>query len=159
MSHPFHIVDVFAERRYAGNQLAVVREAGDLSDDEMARIASEMNYSETTFVESDEPTEAGYPARIFTPNTELPFAGHPTLGTAFVLREAVLGGDDDDGGGDDESDDSAAIDTDDIALSLGVGTVTVTVDGEDDDELFWMRQPDPSFGATIDSAVADGTLL
>lgn len=154
MGYPFHIVDVFAEKRYTGNQLAVVREAGDLSDDEMARIANEMNYSETTFVESDEPTETGYPVRIFTPNTELPFAGHPTLGTAFVLREAVLGGSGDDSGSDDESDDSAAIDADDIPLSLGVGTVPVTVEGEGDDELFWMRQPDPSFGATIEPEFA-----
>ena len=147
MSRPFHIVDVFAEERYTGNQLAVVWDAGDLSDSEMQRIAAEMDYSETTFIESATPTGEGYPVRIFTPETELPFAGHPTLGTASVLRERVLDSAED---GDGETDEPG----DEIALSLGVGEVPVTIEGEGDDELFWMRQPDPSFGERVEPVLA-----
>jgi len=73
----FYILDVFAEEKYAGNQLAVVRDAGALSDAEMQRIAKEMNYSETTFVLSEKEKDGGYKVRIFTPENELPFAGHP----------------------------------------------------------------------------------
>jgi len=80
---PFRLVDVFTPRPLAGNQLCVVPEPGDLDDAEMQAIAKEIGFSETTFV-----TEAAgdrYAMRIFTPGQELPFAGHPTLGTAFVL--------------------------------------------------------------------------
>ncbi len=69
----FYIVDVFAEEKYSGNQLAVVRGAKALSDVEMQRIAKEMNYSETTFILSDEKRNGGYDVRIFTPERELPF--------------------------------------------------------------------------------------
>lgn len=77
------IVDVFAEQPLAGNQLAVVRNAHALSTQQMQDIAREMNFSETTFV-IDETAERAR-VRIFTPDSELPFAGHPTLGTAWVL--------------------------------------------------------------------------
>jgi trans-2,3-dihydro-3-hydroxyanthranilate isomerase len=80
---PFRLVDVFTQRPLAGNQLCVVPEPGKLDDAEMQAIAREIGFSETTFV-----TEAAgdrYAMRIFTPGQELPFAGHPTLGTAFVL--------------------------------------------------------------------------
>jgi len=70
----FYIVDVFAEEKYAGNQLAVVRDAKALSNTEMRRIAKEMNYSETTFILSDEKHDGGYDVRIFTPEREVPFA-------------------------------------------------------------------------------------
>lgn len=91
MSKPiFMIVDVFAEQRYAGNQLAVFRHTKGLSDEEMQSIAKEMNYSETTFILSEEEREGGYDVRIFTPAREVPFAGHPTLGTAFVLQRSVV---------------------------------------------------------------------
>ncbi len=83
------IVDVFAERALAGNQLAVVLDAATLGDDEMQAIARETNFSETTFVTASVSDGDGAIARakvrIFTPASELPFAGHPTLGTAFVL--------------------------------------------------------------------------
>src|ERR687884_604805 len=92
MSDPtFYIVDVFAEKKYAGNQLAVIRGAGDLSDDDMQSIAAEMNYSETAFVLADEERDGGYDVRIFTPREEVPFAGHPTLGTAHVIRREIVG--------------------------------------------------------------------
>ncbi|MBA2556272.1 MAG: PhzF family phenazine biosynthesis protein [Chloroflexi bacterium] len=85
----FRQVDVFTERPLAGNPLAVFPEAEGLDDGEMQAIAREMNLSETTFVLP--PTHAGraqgadYRMRIFTPRTELPFAGHPSIGTAWVL--------------------------------------------------------------------------
>ena len=87
----FYILDVFAEEKYAGNQLAVVRDAGGLSDAEMQKIAKEMNYSETTFILSEQPRGGAYDVRIFTPEIEVPFAGHPTLGTAFVIQQEIVG--------------------------------------------------------------------
>ena len=83
MNLPLHIVDVFAERALEGNQLAVIRDAGALTGEQMQDIAREMNFSETTFVLEERQNEAT--VRIFTPEWELPFAGHPTLGTAWVL--------------------------------------------------------------------------
>lgn len=80
---PFRIVDVFTPRPLAGNQLCVVPDPAELDAEAMQAIAREIGFSETTFV-----TEAAgdrYAMRIFTPGSELPFAGHPTLGTAFVL--------------------------------------------------------------------------
>ena len=78
-------VDVFTQTRFGGNQLAVVPEAEGLSDDEMQAIAREMNYSESTFVLPPTDPTADAKVRIFTPGRELPFAGHPVVGTAFVL--------------------------------------------------------------------------
>jgi trans-2,3-dihydro-3-hydroxyanthranilate isomerase len=92
MAHRFRILDVFAERTYAGNQLAVIEDAGDLTDEEMAAVAAEMDYSETTFLESTTPHEGSWPTRIFTPEGEIPFAGHPTLGTAWTVREHLAEG-------------------------------------------------------------------
>jgi trans-2,3-dihydro-3-hydroxyanthranilate isomerase len=80
----FYIVDVFAEKKYTGNQLAVFRRAEVLSSDEMQHIAREMNFSETTFILSEEQRNGGFEVRIFTPKEEVPFAGHPTLGTAHI---------------------------------------------------------------------------
>lgn len=77
-------VDVFAEAAFTGNQLAVFPDAAELNRDQMQSIAAEMNLSETVFVSSA--TGDSYETRIFTPREELPFAGHPTLGTAWVLR-------------------------------------------------------------------------
>ena len=85
---PFYIVDVFAVHKYSGNQLAVVICGDKLTDDEMQRIAKEMNYSETTFITSIENSTV----RIFTPEVELPFAGHPTIGTAFILQQEFMKG-------------------------------------------------------------------
>jgi trans-2,3-dihydro-3-hydroxyanthranilate isomerase len=80
---PFRLVDVFTPRPFSGNQLCVVPEPIDVDEETMQALAREIGFSETTFV-----TEAAgdrYAMRIFTPGQELPFAGHPTLGTAFVL--------------------------------------------------------------------------
>jgi trans-2,3-dihydro-3-hydroxyanthranilate isomerase len=122
----FHIVDVFARERYAGNQLAVIESDGDLSAEEMQAIAAEMDFSETTFVES---RESPYRVRIFTPKAEIPFAGHPTLGTAAVIREHVAEGS-----------------PDEIVLDLDVGEVPVEVEGGDGEEILWMTQQPPEFG-------------
>jgi trans-2,3-dihydro-3-hydroxyanthranilate isomerase len=91
MSARYRLVDVFAREPLAGNALAVFPDPGSVDPQRMQRIAREMNLSETTFVTGVRPD--GYDVRIFTPTDELPFAGHPTLGTAWVLRElgAVAG--------------------------------------------------------------------
>ncbi|BAU97103.1 epimerase [Corynebacterium suranareeae] len=87
MSRPFYQVDVFSAEPFMGNPLAVIADADDLSDAQMARIARWTNLSETTFLLSATQREADYRVRIFTPTGELPFAGHPTLGTAHVFQE------------------------------------------------------------------------
>jgi trans-2,3-dihydro-3-hydroxyanthranilate isomerase len=81
----FDVVDVFAEAPYAGNQLAVVHGGADLTDAQRLAIAQEFGYSETTFPTAR--SRSAYDVRILTPSTEIPFAGHPTLGTAWVLRD------------------------------------------------------------------------
>jgi trans-2,3-dihydro-3-hydroxyanthranilate isomerase len=84
MRVPFRLVDVFADEPFGGNQLCVVPDVpAGLDHDTMLALAREIGFSETTFVTAVRPT--GYDVRIFTPETELPFAGHPTLGTAFTL--------------------------------------------------------------------------
>src|SRR5436853_4924046 len=84
MKYRYYICDVFTERRFGGNPLAVLPKAEGLSDHQMQQIAREFNFSETTFVF---PAKAGHTrhVRIFTPAREIPFAGHPNIGAAFVL--------------------------------------------------------------------------
>ncbi len=131
----FYIVDVFAEEKYTGNQLAVFRHWGDLSTSQMQAIANETHYSETTFIMSEEEREGGYDVRIFTPAQELPFAGHPTLGTAWIIRNEIL---------------NKSVEK--VVLNLKVGQIPVRFE----DDLGWMRQIEPEFGQEIDSdAVAD----
>jgi trans-2,3-dihydro-3-hydroxyanthranilate isomerase len=132
----FYIVDVFAEEKYAGNQLAVVRGGAGLPDETLQKIALEMNYSETTFVLSEEEPGGGYDVRIFTPGDEIPFAGHPTLGTAYVIQYEILAGP-----------------VESITLKLKAGEIPVTFG-----EVLWMRQLPPTFGATLDSALIAPTL-
>jgi trans-2,3-dihydro-3-hydroxyanthranilate isomerase len=124
------IVDVFAEEKHAGNQLAVVTGGAALAPAVMQRIARETNFSETTFIVSDQPRDGGYDVRIFTPAAEIPFAGHPTLGTAFVLRNEILG-------------ERPAT----VTLNLGVGQVPVSFTGDGDGrETVWMRAPQVALG-------------
>jgi trans-2,3-dihydro-3-hydroxyanthranilate isomerase len=84
MKYRYHTCDVFTSTRFGGNQLAVLPDARGLSDRQMQQIAREFNFAESTFVF---PPEQGHTrhVRIFTPTTEVPFAGHPNVGTAFVL--------------------------------------------------------------------------
>ena len=130
---PFYIVDVFAEEKYHGNQLAVFTDAAALSGAEMQRLAKEMHFSESTFLLSREPRDGGYDVRIFTPEAEVPFAGHPTLGTAFVIQQEIL---------------KSRVGA--VTLNLPVGAILVTftylMEGPD---VLWMRQPAPEFGATF----------
>ena len=85
MNHRIAWLDVFAERPLAGNALAVVDGADEVDDDTILAFAKEMGLSETTFVQSPEADGADYRNRIFTVATELPFAGHPSLGTAVAV--------------------------------------------------------------------------
>src|SRR5215467_958395 len=84
MRYQYYTCDVFTQTRFGGNPLAVLPYAEGLTDEQMQQITREFNYSETTFVF---PPEAGHTkkVRIFTPAQEIPFAGHPNVGTAFVL--------------------------------------------------------------------------
>ncbi|MBD2022471.1 PhzF family phenazine biosynthesis protein [Leptolyngbya sp. FACHB-36] len=132
----FHIVDVFAEKKYAGNQLAVFTEAASLSTEEMQQIAKEMNYSETTFIGSSQERDGGYDVRIFTPAKELPFAGHPTLGTAFILQYAII---------------QQSVET--IVLNLKVGQIPVAMTYRDrSPDILTMKQNPPVFGDVVTAA-------
>lgn len=134
---PFLILDVFATGKYTGNQLAVCLDAGNLTDLQMQQIAREINFSETTFVTSSQPVNGGYNTRIFTPTTELPFAGHPTLGTAFAISQDLVG----------KSSGSPVETTiEQIALNYKVGQIGVDIhylNGEPD--ILWMHHQQPQF--------------
>ncbi len=141
----FYIVDVFAVERYTGNQLAVFingetesvnGQVMKLSAEQMQQIAKEINYSETTFITSKQPQTGGYNVRIFTPKKELPFAGHPTLGTAYVIQKEII---------------KNSVET--IKLNLPVGQIPVTWHkSKDTGEVLWMRQNSPTFHQKFDSA-------
>ena len=144
----FHILDVFAEEKYTGNQLAVVMAENKLSDAEMQRIAKEFNFSETTFILSDIPENGDYNVRIFTPENEVPFAGHPTLGTAYVIQKEIV---------------KKPVDT--VILNLKAGQIPVAITynlplppfskggmggfSSEIDKLT-MKQMEPVFGRTFD---------
>jgi trans-2,3-dihydro-3-hydroxyanthranilate isomerase len=88
----FSLVDVFSDRPFGGNQLAVFPDAAGIGDETMQQLAREFNFSETTFVLPPRDPSCTHRVRIFTPRRELPFAGHPTLGTAAVLASPHEGG-------------------------------------------------------------------
>ena len=122
-------VDVFTSRALEGNQLAVFTDASGLTTEQMQAVARETNFSETTFIIPRSPEEVkaeGHRVRIFTVHEELPFAGHPTLGTAWVLR--------------------GISDNDEIVLDLNVGKVPVCFSTENGQPFGEMRQRDPEFG-------------
>jgi trans-2,3-dihydro-3-hydroxyanthranilate isomerase len=124
-------LDVFTNRPLEGNQLAVFTDARGLSDDEMQKLARETNLCETTFIlprERAVEERQGTKVRIFTVNEELPFAGHPTLGTAWYLRQHTLVGE--------------------IVLDLKVGKVPVRFEHRENSLFGEMRQVDPKFGRT-----------
>jgi trans-2,3-dihydro-3-hydroxyanthranilate isomerase len=127
-------LDVFTSRAFEGNSLAVFRDGRGLSDEEMQALAREMNLSETTFILPREPSierERGVRVRIFTVQEELPFAGHPTLGTAFQLRGS-----------------SGAKE---VVLDLKVGKVPIHFEEEPGQPVFGeMTQVNPEFGARHD---------
>jgi len=87
MKYKFYVCDVFADQQFGGNQLAVIPNATGLTDEQMFKIACEFNYAEVTFVFPPSSDSYTKNVRIFTSQGELPFAGHPNIGTAFVLAE------------------------------------------------------------------------
>jgi trans-2,3-dihydro-3-hydroxyanthranilate isomerase len=134
MSHRTYSIvqlDVFTQRPLDGNQLAVIPDARGLSDIEMQKLARETNLSETTFIFPRDPEiqqDESHKVRIFTVNEELPFAGHPTLGTAWYLHQQT---------GKDE-----------VTLDLKVGKVPVRFEQRDGMSFGEMRQVDPKFGSS-----------
>jgi trans-2,3-dihydro-3-hydroxyanthranilate isomerase len=139
MTRRYHFIqaDVFTETPFGGNQLAVFTDARGLTEAEMQALAREMNYSESTFVLPPEIPGAARRVRIFTPALELPMAGHPTVGTAFVLAqrgELPLTGP-----------------STDALLQLKIGPTPVTIESAAGKPRFvWMTQRAPEFGAVRD---------
>jgi trans-2,3-dihydro-3-hydroxyanthranilate isomerase len=130
----FFITDVFGERRYSGNQLATFLNCMTLSDREMQQIAREINFSETTFVLSDEQQDGGYDVRIFTPEAEIDFAGHPTLGTAYIIQQHII-----------------LKPVEKVVLNLKVGQVPVEFSAKQaSSDMLWMQQMAPTFGEVLD---------
>lgn len=128
----FYLVDVFAENKHTGNQLAVV--SGEkLSDTEMQMIAREFNFSETTFILSGRIKNGGYDVRIFTPEQEVPFAGHPTLGTAYIIQKEII---------------KKPVKT--ILLNLKIGPIPIEiVYRKNTADRLTMKQMQPTFGRTF----------
>ena len=137
MDRRYFITEVFAEGAYSGNQLATVIDCEGLSTAEMQKIARAFNFAETTFFMGGDEL-SGFDVRIFTPESELPFAGHPTLGTAFLLRHHIIG-----------------FDTPHLTLNLGVGPIGVRFEPEGD---IWMKQNAPTFGAELDPVDSAGKI-
>jgi trans-2,3-dihydro-3-hydroxyanthranilate isomerase len=135
-SFRYVVVDVFTDRPLQGNQLAVFTDARELPEEQLQRLAREINFSETVFVY---PPEAGGHARmrIFTPAAEIPFAGHPTLGTAFVL--------------------AAPLQLGEIRLETGSGIVPVTLERDEGGSIVFgrMEQPIP----TVEPYADEGRLF
>lgn len=142
----YHLVDVFTDRAFGGNQLAVFTDAGELPTELMQAIARELNLSETTFVSTAQDAENDFRVRIFTPLAELPMAGHPTVGTAYVLtREGKI---------------TPSERETKVTFEEGVGPIPVTVrfkDGSPD----WieMQQPLPTFGPSVDDVKTVAEML
>lgn len=133
---PYHLVDVFTTVPFGGNQLAVFPDAEGLSAPLMQRIARELNLSESAFVLPS--TTADFRVRFFTPMMELPLAGHPTIGTAFVLGQA-----------------NRLPPGAHFSFEEGVGLVPMTRDGDG----FYMQQPIPQFGPVLADRAAVAAML
>jgi trans-2,3-dihydro-3-hydroxyanthranilate isomerase len=131
MKRDFVHLDVFADRAFHGNQLAVFTDATGLDAERMQRMANEMAFAESTFVFRPDSAETDARVRIFTPGRELPMAGHPTIGTAFALA----------------SNGFIKRDASQVTFALGVGPTPVSLEWANDRLAFaWMRQPLPTFG-------------
>jgi trans-2,3-dihydro-3-hydroxyanthranilate isomerase len=131
-AYRYVVADVFTDRPLAGNQLAVFTDARDIPEELLQPLARELNYSETVFVLPKE-GEGHARIRIFTPTTEIPFAGHPTLGTAFVL--------------------AAPLQLDELRLETGAGLIPVKLEREEGRISFGrMEQPIPTVEAYADEA-------
>ncbi len=137
----FFLTDVFTDRKYGGNQLATLVDCDAMDSTEMQRIAREINFSETTFITSLQPQRGGYDVRIFTPRAEVEFAGHPTLGTAFVIRELLR-----------LSREPM------ITLNLRIGQIPVTFTTGDGPPQLSMQQVTPVFGLRREAAALASVL-
>jgi trans-2,3-dihydro-3-hydroxyanthranilate isomerase len=138
----FRQVDVFTDRVFGGNPLAVFLDGNGLASEEMQAIAREMNLSETTFVLPATQPGCAARVRIFTPARELPFAGHPTIGTAFVLAT------------------EGRLPNDRQALEEGVGPVPIEVEGDARKPRFiWMGHQEPEFGPPVDDRAAIAAMV
>ena len=133
----FFITDVFGNDKYSGNQLATFFDFGVLSSEEMQSITREINFSETTFITSSEKINDGFNVRIFTPGSEIDFAGHPTLGTAHIISKYL-------------SKDLPGM----IKLNYRAGQIPVTIAND----IIWMRQNQPKFGSDLDQLMLAQTL-
>jgi trans-2,3-dihydro-3-hydroxyanthranilate isomerase len=142
----YHLVDVFTDRIFGGNQLAVLTNGRGISSELMQSIAKEFNLSETTFVLPPKDSANDYHVRIFTPGKELPMAGHPTVGTSFILaREHMI-----ELGGDKVT----------IKLEEGVGVIPVQINFKDGQpDLIWMQQLLPKFGPRFEDRRAIAEML
>jgi trans-2,3-dihydro-3-hydroxyanthranilate isomerase len=133
-SYRYLHLDVFTSRRFAGNQLAVFLDGRGLSTPTMQAIAKEMNFAETTFVLPPEQAATQLRLRIFTPEEEMPMAGHPTIGTTFALARAGVVGPE----------------TTELVLGLNVGPTPVALEWRGDELAFvWMTQRAPEFGEPL----------
>ena len=139
----FWQVDAFSKTRYYGNPAAVVFDAEGLSQETMQRIAREMNLSETVFVLPPTEPSAHYWSRIFTPQSELPFAGHPTLATAYAMLTSKR----------------VTPEEDVLRQQCGIGIVPVAFEREGDDVRFSMTQGEPAYrNAEVDAGLAASML-
>ncbi len=132
-SYRYRVVDVFTKVALEGNALGVFPDARGMNTETMQKIARELNLAETTFVFPPTRQDCAARVRIFTPGREMPFAGHPTIGTSFVLLEegAIASG------------------TDRFSLEEGVGPVVVRVESGDR-PMIWLRTPTITFGKTYE---------
>lgn len=142
----YHLVDVFTNRAFGGNQLAVFTNGRGLASETMQALAKELNLSESTFVLPPQDPANHYQVRIFTPAVELPMAGHPTVGTSFILaRERMI-----DWEGDETS----------IRLEEKVGLIPVSIRFKDGAPVMMeMRQPQPTFGPQFDNRAEIAEML
>lgn len=130
MNLPFYIVDVFTEKKYAGNQLAVFLDAEALSDEQMQKIAREINFAESTFITKLNADSNTAEIRIFTPEYEMKFAGHPIIGTSWVLMNRIF-----------------ANQLQNITLKVPIGNIPVNQSGD----LVWLQAAQPRFFDTFSS--------
>lgn len=129
----YFLVDVFTEEKFSGNQLAVFLNANELNETQMQKIAKEMNLSEITFIMSENIEANLYKVRIFTPEHEVDFAGHPSIGTVHVIRNLLR-------------EDKPGK----IVLDLKAGNIPVTCStGEGGSSIYWMKQIEPVFGQKL----------
>jgi trans-2,3-dihydro-3-hydroxyanthranilate isomerase len=134
-SYRYRVVDVFTKEPLEGNALAVFPDSSDLDEGTMQKIAKEMNLAETTFVSPSTRSDCAARFRIFTPARELPFAGHPTVGTSFVLLdEGIL-----------------PSGSERFVLETGVGPVPIRVEAGDR-PMIWLRTPSIVFGKNYEKA-------